>query len=102
MSREYPPAVLVHSPHCPDVRGRLLPTLPTATIARRYPNGRMHSCYHFTVQASGVAEPMEYPPHGYEASTVDYPGAARPMCRVCMGTHGVLDALVLPPGVQDR
>ncbi len=102
MSREYPPAVLVHARECPDARGRNWPALPTVMIARLYPNGRMHSCYHFTLQSTGVVEAMEYPPHAYEVSTVTYPDAARPMCTVCMGTHGTLDALILPPGAQQR
>ena len=33
---------------------------------------------------------------------VTYPDATRPMCTVCMGTHGVLDTLILPPGVDPR
>ncbi|MDT4992895.1 MAG: hypothetical protein QOH97_2787 [Actinoplanes sp.] len=107
MPREYPPAVLVHSEVCEDVstlrrHGDVL--IPTATpdLARAYPNGRMHSCYHFSVQARGVVQTMTYPPHAYEPSTVRYPDATRALCVVCMGTHGTLDALILPPGAQGR
>ena len=107
MPREYPPAVLVHAEHCEDVislrrAGEMwIPTV-TAEIARAYPNGRMHSCYHFTLQARGVVQTMTYPPHGYEPSTVTYPDAVRPLCQVCMGTHGALDVLILPPGARGR
>jgi len=104
-AREYPPAVLVHSESCPDVadlraHGAALIPMVTPVIARAYPNGRMHSCYHFTLQARGVIETMQYPPHEYEESTVVYEDAPRPLCTVCMGTHGTLDRLILPPGVR--
>lgn len=107
MPREYPPAVLVHSDSCDDViglrrHGESLIPLPTPDIARTYPNGRMHSCYHFSLQARGVVQTMTYPPHAYEPSTVIYADASRALCEVCMGTHGTLDALVLPPGARDR
>ena len=103
--REYPPAVLVHSESCPDVaalrtRGVALIPMTTPAIARAYPNGRMHNCYHFTLQARGVVEMVRYPPHQYEQSTVVYDDATMPLCAVCMGTHGVLDRLSLPPGAR--
>jgi hypothetical protein len=103
--REYPPAVLVHSESCSDVealrrRGTTLIPMITPAIARTYPNGRMHNCYHFTLQRRGVVETVQYPPHQYEESTVVYADATMPLCAVCMGTHGVLDRLVLPPGVR--
>jgi hypothetical protein len=107
MPREYPPAVLVHAENCPDVvnlrrRGEVLIPMATSDLARAYPNGRMHNCYHFTLQARGVVQTMTYPPHEYEPSTVLYPDAARTLCTVCMGTHGSLDPLILPPGAQSR
>lgn len=103
--REYPPAVLVHSDSCPDVlslqaRGVVLIPMATPAIARAYPNGRMHSCFHFTLQARGVVETVHYQPHAYEESTVVYEDATMPLCTVCMGTHGALDRLILPPGVR--
>ncbi len=103
--REYPPAVLVHSESCPDAatlrgHGVTLTPMITPAIARAYPNGRMHNCYHFTLQVRGVVETVNYPPHQYEESTVVYEDATMPLCAVCMGTHGVLDRLVLPPGVR--
>lgn len=103
--REFPPAVLVHSESCPDVaalRARRVVLIPMATpaLARAYPNGRMHNCYHFTLQSRGVVETVQYPPHEYERSTVVYDNAARPLCAVCMGTHGAVDRLILPPGVR--
>jgi hypothetical protein len=107
-SCEYPPAVLVHRPDCPDVAGLLLSRLPTAEIARQHPNGRMHGCYHFHQNSIGVVEVVQYPPHAYEPSTVVYPDAAlaRALCRLCGGTHGVLDQLILPgqraSGLQPR
>lgn len=84
------------------MRGRFLPTLPTAPIARQQPNGRMDSRCHFTLQASGDVEPMEYPSHGYEGSMVNSPDATRPMRKVCMGSHGVFDAVTLPLGALTR
>jgi hypothetical protein len=107
MPREYPPAVLVHSENCEDVinlrrHGEILIPMATPDIARAHPNGRMHSCYHFTLQARGVVQTMTYPPHAYEPSTVSYPDAARPLCVICMSTHGTLDALILPPGARSR
>ena len=98
--RDYPPAVIVHRPDCPDARGRLWPRLATADIARRYPNGKQHHCYHFHQNSIGVVEQVEYPPHTYEKSTVTYPDAARAMCGYCGGTHGVLDALQLSPDAR--
>jgi hypothetical protein len=107
MPREYPPAVLVHAESCVDVRtlrrhGEILILMATRDVARAYPNGRMHSCYHFTLQARGVVQTMTYPPHAFEPSSVTYPDASGPLCTVCMGTHGRLDALDLPPGAQAR
>ncbi|HEX8346531.1 MAG TPA: hypothetical protein VF657_17575 [Actinoplanes sp.] len=104
-SREFPPAVLVHSESCPEMenlraRGVVVIPMVTPALARAYPNGRMHHCYHFTLHARGVVETVQYPPHEYEASTVVYDAAARPLCAVCMGTHGALDRLILPPGVR--
>ncbi|MDT5032724.1 MAG: hypothetical protein QOC94_2895 [Actinoplanes sp.] len=107
MPREYPPAVLVHAESCEDVinlrrhREILIP-MATPAIARAYPNGRMHSCYHFSLQARGVVQTLTYHPHAHEPSTVIYPDAARPLCTVCMGTHGTLDVLILPPGARSR
>ncbi|BCY07176.1 hypothetical protein [Actinoplanes sp. L3-i22] len=103
--REYPPAVLVHAESCPDVatlRRRRVTLIPmiTPVIAQTYPNGRMHNCFHFSLQSQGVVETVQYPPHSYEESTVMYDDAAIPLCTVCMGTHGVLDRLILPPGVR--
>jgi hypothetical protein len=107
MPREYPPAVLVHAESCEDVfslrrHGEVLIPMTTPDLACAYPNGRMHCCYHFSVQARGVVQTMTYPPHAYEPSTVRYPDAARALCVVCMGTHGTLDTLILPPGAQSR
>ena len=107
MPREYPPAVLVHAETCEDVitlrrHGETLIPMATPDIARTCPNGRMHLCYHFTLQARGVVQTMTYPPHAYAPSTVIYPDAVRPLCEVCMGTHGALDALILPPEARGR
>ena len=107
LRRDYPPAVLVHSEDCEDVislrrHGEILIPMATADIARAYPNGRMHSCYHFSLQARGVVQTMTYPPHAYEPSSVVYPDADRPLCAVCMGTHGTLDVLILPPGARSQ
>ena len=99
-SREYPPAVLVHRPDCPDVSGRRLPRLPTTEIAWQYPNGRMHICYHFHQNSIGVLEVVQYPAHEYEPSTVIYADATQALCGYCGGTHGVLDQLILPAGAR--
>lgn len=98
--RDYPPAVVVHRSDCADVLGRLLPQLPTAEIARLYPNGQRHHCYHHRRDPVGMVEQVEYPPHEYEKSTVIYPDATRALCGYCGGTHGVLDVLELPPAVR--
>jgi hypothetical protein len=98
--RDYPPSVIVHRPDCPDAQGRPWPRLATAEVARRYPNGKQHHCYHFHQNSIGVVEQVEYAPHEYEKSTVTYPDATRALCGFCGGTHGVLDALDLPPGVR--
>ena len=76
--------------------------MDTRAIAHQYPNGRMHSCYHFSLFPKGLVETMVYPPHAYEESSVLYADAARPLCAVCMGTHGALDSLILPPGVRNQ
>jgi hypothetical protein len=95
--REYPPSVIVHSPDCVDVRGRILARLPRADIIAQHPNGKPH---HGCLTASamvGVIEPIEYPPHDYEPSSQQPDDASKPLCSYCGGTHGVLDALILPP-----
>jgi hypothetical protein len=71
MPREYPPAVLVHAENCEDVinlrrHGQILIPMATPDIARTYPNGRMHTCYHFSLQARGVVQTMTTrPPRWY-------------------------------------
>ena len=107
MPNEYPPAVLVHAESCADVislrrHGEILIAMATVDIARAYPNGRMHSCYHFTLQVRGVVETITYPPHKYQESTVTYSDARRPLCTTCMGTHGALDVLILQPEARSR
>jgi hypothetical protein len=107
MPREYPPAVLVHSQNCGDVinlrrHGEILIPMATPDIDRAHPNGRMHNCYHFSLQTRGIVQPMTYPPHACEPSTVIYPDATRALCAVCMSTHGALDALILPHKMQGR
>ncbi|MEU4244251.1 hypothetical protein [Actinoplanes sp. NPDC026619] len=98
--RDLPPAVIVHRPDCLDVHDRLLRQLPTAEIARLYPNGRRHDCFQFHQNSVGVVEEVHYLPHEYEESEETAPDAVRLLCRRCGGTHGVLDALVLPPGAR--
>lgn len=105
VKREYPPAVQVHTQSCPDVisardRGEVFMPMGTRDIATTYPNGRMHSCHHFSPFPQGVVQPMIYPPHAYEASSVIHSDATRALCSVCMGTHATIDALLLPPGMQ--
>jgi hypothetical protein len=103
--REYPLAVLVHSELCADVatlrqHGVTLIPMSTTAIAHTYPNGTMHNCYHVRLQTRGVVETVQCPPHQYEESTVARDDATMPLCAVCMGTHGVLDRLVMPPGIR--
>jgi hypothetical protein len=97
--REYPPAVKVHGIGCAEVTGLLLSRLPMHQIARDHPNGSPHLACLSGGDTVGVIEVVEYPPHAYEESSQRPADASRPLCAYCGGTHGVLDALVLPPGV---
>jgi len=98
---DYPPAVRVHGVSCPEIRDRLpgLTRLSRAQILRDYPNGQPDLACLSPGDTVAVIEVVEYPPHRYEASTVVYPNATRALCGVCGGTHGTVDALILPPGV---
>lgn len=86
--RDYPPAPQIHRPGCPGITAGALPELPTPEIARRYPNGVMHNCYHFHQNPTGVVEPVSYPEHGYVPSTIKPDDARCPWCGICRGTHG--------------
>lgn len=95
--RDYPLAVVVHQPNRPHVQARPLSQLstlrsPSCTKPQAAPP------FHFPQHAVGVVEPVEFPAHLYEESTVTYPDATCPMCRACGGIHGVLDVLQLSPG----
>ena len=97
--RDYPPAVRVHGPSCPDIKDMLLSRLPTLELAKQYPNAARHQrCLPLSAPV-GVIEVVEYPEHRYEESSVRYPDATKALCSYCGGTHGVLDQLILPPGV---
>lgn len=98
MSRHYPPAPLVHRPNCVKVADMPLRPMPTPDIVRRHPNARRHDCYQFHQNSMAVVEPVTYPVHSYRPSDVMYPDADKALCVVCGGTHGMLDALILPPG----
>lgn len=76
-----------------------LTRLPMAKIAEDSPNGEPHLACLSGGDKVGVIEVVEYPPHDYEASSVVYEDATRPLCAYCEGTHGPLDTLILPPGV---
>jgi hypothetical protein len=86
--RDYPPAPQIHRLDCASITAGSLPELSTPEIARRYPNGKPHHCYDFHANASGAVEPVFYPQHDYEPSTIRYDDARRPLCRTCRGTHG--------------
>jgi hypothetical protein len=97
--RDYPPAVRVHGIDCLEIKGLLLSRLPAAEIVRQYPNGEPHHACLSPRDKVGVIEAVEYPGHAYEESSVFPPDATKPLCAYCKGTHGVLDRLILPPGV---
>jgi hypothetical protein len=98
---DYPPAVRVHGVTCAEIKDRVpgLTRLSRAQILRDYPNGQPDLACLSPGDTVAVIEVVEYPPHRYEASTVVYPNATKALCRVCGGTHGTVDALILPPGV---
>ncbi|GIM94403.1 hypothetical protein [Paractinoplanes toevensis] len=98
--REYPPAPIVHHPRCTHVRDRQFPLAATLDIALEHPNGRRHDGFQPHQHSVGVVEQVQYLPHEYAESDQTFPDAVRPMCLHCGGTHGVLDALVLPPGAR--
>ena len=100
MGREYPPSVVVHRPDCFVIIGDGLLPMATAQIALNHPNGRQHGCYQFHQHSIGVVQVVKYPAHRYKPGHVTYPDADKPMCSICGGTHGVLEALFLPPGVR--
>lgn len=98
--RHYPPAVRVHGPSCPDIPAHvILSRLPAAQVAAQYPNGEPHLLCLSGGDRIARIEVVEYPPHGYEPSSVVYPDAVRPLCAYCKGTHGPAGGLILPPGV---
>jgi hypothetical protein len=102
--RDYPPAPQIHRPNCPGIPPGALPVLTTPEIARRYPNGVMHNCYHFKANPNGFVEPVVYPEHDYKPSTLKPADARRPWCGTCRGTHGAEqmdgDGLLLPGQYQ--
>ena len=97
--KEYPPAVRVHGVGCSEIKGMLLSRLPMSQIAIDYPNGSPHLACLSGGHRVGVIEVVEYPPHVYEGSSQCPADATKPLCAYCGGTHGVVDLLVLPPGV---
>jgi hypothetical protein len=97
--RDYPPAVRVHGIDCPEIKGLLLPRLAMTEIVQQYPNGTPHLVCLSGGDRVGVIEAVKYPDHAYKESSVSPPDATRPLCDYCKGTHGVLDQLILPPGV---
>ena len=95
--RDYPPGVIYHAPHCPDVQsggtGRA-PSLTAPQAVAAYPSFQL--CNVCTTNATGledlpyvVVEQIPYGPHLY----IPLPGqppsdASRPLCQKCRGTHG--------------
>ena len=72
--------MLAHAERCEGVlnlrrHGEVLISMATPDAALAHPIGRMHSYYHFTLQARGVVRTMTYPPHGLDA--LDLPPGAR-------------------------
>jgi hypothetical protein len=90
MSRDYPPAVVVHDHSCHEVPPLMIPQ-PMPVIARDHPNGRPHDCVNpHQRDALGVVIVVQYPRHLYVRSErYTQPDATRPLCDVCGGTHGL-------------
>jgi hypothetical protein len=100
--RHYPPAAIIHVPHC--VEGQSLPALPIGSVPEALPNHRLYFCFPLELVQKSITEiavigtiPMitwetpAYPAHEYvpvqagrqlPADAIDYP------CRICRGTHG--------------
>jgi len=100
--RHYPPAAIIHVPHCS--KGRSLPAVPIASVAEAVPNHDLHLCFPLEmkmrpiseIEGTGIfpvvkCETPIYPVHPYDPDkdgpqlppdAIDYP------CRVCRGTHG--------------
>jgi len=97
--REYPPAVRVHGINCQDIKGLLLSRLAMTKVVHQYPNGTPHLTCLSGGDRFGVIEAVKYPDHAYEESSVFPQDATKPLCAYCKGTHGVIDRLILPPGV---
>lgn len=102
-TREYPPAVRIHGLNCPDIPPHiLLSRLNAVEIAARHPNAEPHLRCLSGGDRVGRIEVVQYPPHRYEASSQHPADATRALCLYCKGTHGLLDDLILPPGVGPR
>jgi hypothetical protein len=100
--RHYPPAVLIHVPHCRE--GEDKPTLVITSVTGTLPNHRLHFCFPedliekpiAAIAAMGVVpmitfEVEDYGDHIYVPvrqgkllpdDAIDYP------CKICRGTHG--------------
>lgn len=88
--KEYEPAHVIHEAGCEDAPAGLF-VFKASSLGDAYPNGRPHVCFDrdtIRFNREVVAEPGEYDPHTYAPSTIHPEDAARPLCRVCRGTHG--------------
>jgi hypothetical protein len=96
--RHYPPAVLLHVPHC--LEGYTLPSVPIASVPSLV-SWRVHFCFPSELIAQPISriasigtvpmvtvERIQYPPHAYNPSTVEPADAVDRLCRICLGTHG--------------
>ena len=112
-NRHYPPAVIIHVPHCRE--GQSFPALSTGSVPEALPNHMLHFCFPIELVKKPITEiavigtvPMvtwekpDYPDHSYTPDrtgkqlppdAIDYP------CRICRGTHGeeVDELLGAPP-----
>jgi hypothetical protein len=85
--RDYLPAGVVHVADCDDAPAGLL-TIPAKSL--RGSHDRPHSCVTTAAVAANrdvVVERLDVEPHGYARSTIWPEDAARPLCRICRGTH---------------
>ena len=110
MRRHYPPAALIHVPHCAE--GQDKPALAIKSVVEALGNCRLHFCFPLEFQRKPISEiaaigvfPMvayekpDYGVHRYRPDksarfplpedAIDFP------CAVCGGTHGEdLEALL--------
>ncbi|MFC4067993.1 hypothetical protein [Actinoplanes subglobosus] len=95
--RHYPPAKIIHVPHC--IEGAELPSVPIGSVPG-FVSYRFHFCFgavaHKSVAEISVigiypmvtVETIDYGPHTYLPGDEEPEDAVDRLCRVCRGTHG--------------